>query len=91
MGTVAGRIGVEGPRSESSTAAQKAGVVRGPSIDVTSVDDAVDHHLIAKITDLWPRPANPEEEDDLTEALRSHLRVAITEVLMGHKIRVVAP
>jgi len=91
MGTVAGRIGAAGPSTESSTAVQKAGVGRCPSIDVTSVDDAVDYHLIAKISDLWPRPENPEEEDDLTETLRSSLRVAITEILVGYKIRVVVP
>ena len=65
--------------------------MKRPSIDITHVDDAVDFHLIAKIADLWPRPANPEEEDDLTEALRSSLRVAITEVLVDHEITVVAP
>jgi hypothetical protein len=77
--------------SESSTAADKAGVVRCPSIDISCVDDAVDFHLMSRISALWPRPANPEEEDDPAEALRSALRVAITEVLTGHSVNVVEP
>jgi len=77
--------------SESSTAADKAGVVRCPSIDISCVDDAVDFHLMSRIRDVWARPANPEEEDDPAEALRSALRVAITEVLAGHKVKVVGP
>ena len=88
MGSFDGRTGAEGPSTESSTAVHKAGVARRPSIDISCVDDAVDFHLMSRIRDVWPRPANPEEEDDPAEALRSALRVAITEVLAGHKVKV---
>jgi hypothetical protein len=91
MRTIEGREEVKGPgAAESSTAIRKVGAVKCPSIDITCVDDAVDCHLIPSIKDLWPRPAN-EGDDDLTEALRSDLRVAITEVLVGHKVRIVEP
>lgn len=74
---------------ESSSAIRKAGEERCPSIDISCVDDAVDCHLMARINDLWSPPANEEKEDDLTEALRTALRVAIREVLAGHRVRVV--
>jgi hypothetical protein len=88
-GNTEGRTEAEGPRAESSTTVHKIGVVRRPSIDISCVDDAVDFHLMSRVRDLWPRPANPEEEDDPTEALRSALRVALTEVLTSHKVSVV--
>jgi hypothetical protein len=44
---------------------------------------------MARINDLWSPPANEENEDDLTEALRTALRVAIREVLAGHRVRIV--
>jgi hypothetical protein len=54
-----GRKEVRGA-TESSIAIRKSGVVKCPSIDIAYVDDAVDYHLIAKIADLWPRPAGGE-------------------------------
>jgi hypothetical protein len=74
--------------AKSSTAIREAGAVKCPSIDMADIDDAVDYHLMAKIAHLWPRPAN-EEEEDPTEALRTDLRVAIKEVLAGHRVRLV--
>ena len=90
MRTIEGGTGVEVPgAAESPTAIRKAGAVRYPSIDIACVDDAVDFHLMAKIADLWPPPENVEEDDDLAEALRSALRVAIKEALTYHKVSVV--
>jgi hypothetical protein len=60
-----------------------------PSISIAEVDNAVEGHLIAKINDLWPFPVNPEEDDDLTEALRSDLHGAIAKVLAKHGVSVV--
>jgi hypothetical protein len=74
-----------------STALRKAGTAGCPSIDIAYLDDTVDYHLIPRIKDLWPRPADPEHAEDLAEALRTDLRVAITEVLAGHRVTVVEP
>lgn len=68
-----------------------ADAAKSPSIDITNVDDAVDCHLIPKISDLWPHPANEEEDDDLAEVLRTDLRVAITKVLVEHRVQIVDP
>jgi hypothetical protein len=76
--------------TEGSNVLRETAIGRRPSIDIAHIDDGVDYHLIPKIVDLWPPPAN-EEEEDLTEAVRSSLRVAITEVLLGHGIKVVEP
>jgi hypothetical protein len=76
--------------TEGSNALRTTAIGRRPSLDIAHIDDAVDYHLIPKIDDLWPPPAN-EEEEDLVEALRSGLRVAITEVLASHGIKVVEP
>ena len=45
--------------------------------------------MIGKVNDLWPPPGNPEEDDDLTEALRSDLHGAIARVLAEHGVSVV--
>jgi hypothetical protein len=74
----------------NATAIRKPLTAEQPSVDIGHVDDAVDYHLIPKIDGLWPRPTNDEEEDP-SEALRSNLRVAITEVLLGHGVKVVKP
>ena len=60
-----------------------------PSIDIVDIDDAIEDHLIGKVKDLWPPPVNPEEDDDLTEALRSDLHGAIARVLAEHGVGVV--
>ena len=82
---------MEFPRAtKNSLAILNTVAVERPSIDVGHIDDAVDYHLIPKIDFLWPRPAN-EEDEDLSEMLRSNLRVAITEVLLNHTVKVVKP
>jgi hypothetical protein len=72
-----------------STALRAVRALKCPSIDINDVDEAVDEYLIAHINDLWPRPANEEDEVDLIEALRTDLRVAITQVLADSRVKVV--
>jgi hypothetical protein len=62
---------------------------RRPSILIADFDDAVESHLVGKINDLWPPPADPERHDDRIEALRSDLHEAIARVLADHGVRVV--
>jgi len=76
---------------ERSTTPRKTESVKRPSIDIANVDDAVDYHLIPKIDGLWPHPTNEEEVPDLAEELRTNLRVAITEVLIAHRVNVIKP
>jgi len=74
--------------ADRSTEIGKSNVARRPSIDISYVDEAVDYHLIPKIADLWP-VTNEEIREDLTEALRTAVRVAIQEVLAGHGVKLV--
>lgn len=60
-----------------------------PSISLDDLDDAVENHLVSRINDPWPPPANPEEDDDRIEALRSDLHEAIGKVLAAHGVSVV--
>ena len=75
--------------AESSPEVGKASAARCPTIDIAHVDEAVDDHLIPKIVDLWPSPEDEEKGEDLTEALRTDVRVAIQEVLAGHGVKLV--
>ena len=92
MGTIGARGDKEATgAAEVSTAIRKASAARCPSIDIAFVDDAVDYHLMPKIADLWPPPPSEEKGEDLTEALRTDVRVAIQEVLTRHGVRLVTP
>ena len=62
---------------------------KSPSIDISFVEHAVNHHLMSKINDLWPHPGNEVEENDRAEALRNDLRVAITHVLADRRVMLV--
>lgn len=59
---------------------------KSPSIDISFVDHAVNHHLMPKINDLWPHSENEAEQDDRAEALRNDLRLAITHVLADRNV-----
>lgn len=74
---------------ESSTEGRKANAARCPSIDIGYVDEAVDYHLIPKIANLWPLLGTEEKGEDLTETLRTEVRVAIQEVLAGYGVKLV--
>jgi hypothetical protein len=60
-----------------------------PSISIDDFDDAIENHLVSRINDLWPPPANPDEDDDRIEALRSDLHGAIAKVFGDHGVSVV--
>jgi hypothetical protein len=60
--------------------------VKHPSLDVSFVDHAVNHHLMSRINDLWPRPGHEGEQNDRAEALRNDLRLAITQVLADRNV-----
>jgi hypothetical protein len=77
-------------RSHPARPTTRAVPNRRPSIPIANVDVAIEVHLIGRISDLWSPPANPEEDDDLAEALRSDLHGAIATVLAEHGVSVVA-